>query len=431
MANTKLDRLKAAKLSQSDGKANLLTADPADVYPQPDIQPVPPVQQQPQFTYSPEIASMRQQATGLEQQAAQPPNPYAGMSPLRAGITGLLRAGTAGFDPNFLPREAATNRQASMDKLARAKDLRGQSNIQEQHETEQQRWEAAEQHQQAMEEQARQNAAAEAAYRQQPHYQYEQGRPGQAYGSFITQGQGAGTFKELGKNPAEPDKLIHSYNKYDDKTKTSVATGVYQKPDGSEYEKAFGPVRTPPDPSDQYAIINTVDDAGNKAVKIVPKVPSTFAAAPTAQESNRRDQAGIVSKDVDHIVELIDKNPGVLGPFIGRLYRGEIALGAAPPEARQLFTALKSFEALQPILHGFRGGSQTLDHFTQAIGGIETNPGGLKASLAEIKWLAETIKAGEEGGGGGGRIRVRNKATGQTGTISAGAFNPQKYDRIQ
>lgn len=31
----------------------------------------------------------------------------------------------------------------------------------------------------------------------------------------------------------------------------------------------------------------------------------------------------------------------------------------------------------------------------------------------------------------GGRIRVRDKVSGKTGTVSEGAFNPQKYDRVQ
>mgnify|MGYP001602012065 CR=1 FL=1 len=29
-----------------------------------------------------------------------------------------------------------------------------------------------------------------------------------------------------------------------------------------------------------------------------------------------------------------------------------------------------------------------------------------------------------------GRIRVKDKVTGKTGTISEGAFNPQKYDKV-
>ncbi len=91
---------------------------------------------------------------------------------------------------------------------------------------------------------------------------------------------------------------------------------------------------------------------------------------------------------------MIDKTPNAVGPILGRLARGEVAVGNVSPEVKAIHTALGSFEALQPILHGFRGGSQTVDHFKGVIGDQHLNAAALKASLNEIKTLANTIKGG-------------------------------------
>lgn len=60
---------------------------------------------------------------------------------------------------------------------------------------------------------------------------------------------------------------------------------------------------------------------------------------------------------------------------------------------------------------------------------------------AELNDIAQRLNSANTGGmsmatnrdssGTGGRIRVRNKQTGQTGTVSEGAFNASKYDRVQ
>lgn len=143
-------------------------------------------------------------------------------------------------------------------------------------------------------------------------------------------------------------------------------------------------------------LVQTTDDQGNKVQKFVPKVAGdAMAAAPTAQEQNRRNQASTVSQDADRIIAMIERNPNAVGPILGRLARGEAVMGIVSPEAKQLATALGSFEALQPILHGFRGGGQTMDHFHSVIGDQRLNAEALKASIREIKTLAEGIKTGK------------------------------------
>ncbi len=142
---------------------------------------------------------------------------------------------------------------------------------------------------------------------------------------------------------------------------------------------------------DQYQVLHK-KTATATPVKDVNGDP--LAIEDTAQERNRMKQAKIIDNYSNHILALIDKDPSAVGPLLGRISRGEIKLGDAPPNVRSLYTGLSSFEALQPILHGFRGGSQTVDHFHQAIGGLETNAEGLKASIGEIKYLAQQIRDG-------------------------------------
>ncbi len=155
----------------------------------------------------------------------------------------------------------------------------------------------------------------------------------------------------------------------------------------------------------QNVVINSVDEEGNKKIRIVPKVAGgEYAAAPTAQEQNRRDQADIVQRQVDHVISLIDAHPENVGPILGRLARGETVLGVVSPESKALATALGSLVALQPILHGYRGGSQTTDHFQAVIGDQKLNAAALKASLNEIKALASDIRTGGSEPVGGGTV---------------------------
>lgn len=143
-------------------------------------------------------------------------------------------------------------------------------------------------------------------------------------------------------------------------------------------------------------LIHTVDENGNPVQKVVPKVAgATFGAAPTAQTQNRREQADIILREADRIIGLIDKTPNAVGPVVGRLALGQTVIGTVAPEAKALGTALGSFEALQPILHGFRGGGQTVEHFHSVLGDQTLNAAALKASLLQIKALASDIRGGK------------------------------------
>jgi hypothetical protein len=192
------------------------------------------------------------------------------------------------------------------------------------------------------------------------------------------------------KPPLEGSASIQEYNLYASQEKAAGRTPLsfdeWQNRDANRKKSTAAPATV---------VIQTQDDQGNKVTKIVPKVAgATYSGAPTAQESNRRDQADIVERQVDHVMALIDKTPDAVGPILGRLAKGETVVGNVAPEAKALATALGSLEALQPILHGYRGGSQTMDHFHSIIGDQALNAAALKASLKEIKALAADIRSG-------------------------------------
>ena len=144
-----------------------------------------------------------------------------------------------------------------------------------------------------------------------------------------------------------------------------------------------------------YQLIKTVDENGDSVQMFVPKTPGTvYSSDYTAQEKNRRGQADIIQVEADRIIKMIDANPSSVGPLAGRIARGEAVIGNIDPQTKAIGTALGSFEALQPILHGFRGGSQTVDHFHSVIGDQAMNAEALKASLLQVKQLAADIKMG-------------------------------------
>ncbi len=207
-----------------------------------------------------------------------------------------------------------------------------------------------------------------------------------------------GTFNQAPKTviprpepqPTEFDKKVEDFNR-----QTDLVAKFGSGPTGYEKWLKSVPQASSSTGVPQTVVIQTTDDNGNKVTKIVPKVAgSEFRAAPTAQEQNRQAQADIVERQVDHIVKLIDASPNAVGPILGRLAKGETVVGTVSPEAKALATALGSLVALQPILHGYRGGGQTSDHFTSIIGDQHLNAAALKASLAEIRGLAADIRKG-------------------------------------
>ncbi len=159
---------------------------------------------------------------------------------------------------------------------------------------------------------------------------------------------------------------------------------------------------------------------------------------PSGQTQSRGSAAQTALDVLPGLIETIKKNAKTMGPLMGRIARGEIAIGNVDPKTAEVYTALKSMYALQPAVHGFRNAEFVKD-FESAVGNIERNPEGVIGGLQGLKPTLEkvrdegktfhhrTVANNEEGGagnqGGGGHIievngkRYQYKGTGDTADL--------------
>lgn len=119
------------------------------------------------------------------------------------------------------------------------------------------------------------------------------------------------------------------------------------------------------------------------------KVHEQDLLKPSGQAQSRASAAQSVLDVMPDLQTLVTRNREKMGPLLGRVYRGEIKIGDVPPEMARLYSAMKSFYALQPAVHGFRNAEFVKD-FETALGTLERNP---DAFLAGMQGLAPTLKS--------------------------------------
>src|SRR5277367_6602756 len=133
---------------------------------------------------------------------------------------------------------------------------------------------------------------------------------------------------------------------------------------------------------------------------------------PSGQAQSRGSAAQAVLQLMPDLDKLVKSNAAEMGPIMGRLNRGEIAIGDVDPKVAELYSAMKSFYALQPAVHGFRNAEFVKD-FEHALGTLERDPDAflagmhgleptMKAVANEGVTFHKRIKEGGEGAGGGG-----------------------------
>lgn len=143
---------------------------------------------------------------------------------------------------------------------------------------------------------------------------------------------------------------------------------------------------------------------------------------PSGQAQSRGSAAQSVLTLLPGLEASVRKNAGSMGPLMGRLAKGEIAIGDVPPDVAELYSAMKSFYALQPAVHGFRNAEFVKD-FEHALGTLERDPEafiagmkGLKPTLESVRDEGKTFhKRIVEGGGnkpavGGGKLEWNPKS---------------------
>lgn len=119
---------------------------------------------------------------------------------------------------------------------------------------------------------------------------------------------------------------------------------------------------------------------------------------PSGQTVSRGDAAGAALKLLPQIQRDVREHAKDFGPIIGRIAKGEIALGNVDPEVQRVYAELQSFYSLQPAVHGFRNAEFVKD-FNAFVGNLQTNPdaviaglNGLKPTLTEVEKSGRTYK---------------------------------------
>jgi hypothetical protein len=124
------------------------------------------------------------------------------------------------------------------------------------------------------------------------------------------------------------------------------------------------------------------------------KVQEQELIKPSGQSQSRGSAAQTVLNLYDRpgkpgLETLVRKNASQMGPLIGRVNRGEMAIGDLPPDIGELVTAMESFYALQPAVHGFRNVEFVKD-FKTAMGSLERDP---ESFIAGMKGLRPTLES--------------------------------------
>lgn len=111
---------------------------------------------------------------------------------------------------------------------------------------------------------------------------------------------------------------------------------------------------------------------------------------PGAAAQGRASQAESVIEAGNNLKAEIDKHRRKIGNLAS--YWNQFANGSpiADPDAARLMSEIASYAALQPAMHGMRGG-QVMKEFEKMVGGIPKNPDALKAAIDGISSTASVM----------------------------------------
>lgn len=196
------------------------------------------------------------------------------------------------------------------------------------------------------------------------------------------------------------------------------ATDVLKLPEGSAIsEKQKGDAllwwekltkTEPQPPAPQYQAIE-VPGAGTKILRIERDGRTSWLQTPEGGDAIKKGPLGtaerakifqahnIVTSGEDILKQLKDKKlvREVVGVARGKWANLEAKVGMLTPEARHLYTSLKSYYALQPFLHGWRALSAAQE-FEKAVGGLGQNPRAFEEAIRSLNDTADVfVKTGK------------------------------------
>jgi hypothetical protein len=135
---------------------------------------------------------------------------------------------------------------------------------------------------------------------------------------------------------------------------------------------------------------NALARLGLSQAEFANKLQEQELLKPSGQAQSRSSAAQSVLDLMPGLEALVRKNADNMGPVMGRLEKGELKIGDVDPDVAELYSAMKSFYALQPAVHGFRNAEFVKD-FETALGTLERNPDAFIAGMKGLKPTLESV----------------------------------------
>lgn len=221
-----------------------------------------------------------------------------------------------------------------------------------------------------------------------------------------------------------------------DKPPKTVEMGnrTFQYDEPTKSWKDIGAAKAPPSEPGSY--LPVPDAAGNTVGWVDPKTKhfvhvsditgagqasgggNVIPMKPTGQTGSRMQQAQAVIRAGDGLIQDIGTHKENLGNMDAILKSAFLNTPLSNPDEKYIATEIASFAALQPAMHGFRGG-QALEEFKNMIGGVPTNPDALVQSIKAIQKTAGALEPASGGGPAPNQVTsgVTHKWNTQTGKI--------------
>lgn len=133
--------------------------------------------------------------------------------------------------------------------------------------------------------------------------------------------------------------------------------------------------------------------AGGETDESGHPIGTKIAAAnkPGATVQGRSAQAGSIIEAGENLKAEIDKHRDKLGNLGSYWNQAANGTPIADPDTARLMSEIASYAALQPAMHGMRGG-QVMKEFEKMVGGVPKNPDALKAAIDGIASTASVMQ---------------------------------------
>ena len=119
----------------------------------------------------------------------------------------------------------------------------------------------------------------------------------------------------------------------------------------------------------------------------------------TGAYGHEMEQAGAVERAGTALIQTVQANKNKFGNIGAILNSAFLGTPVSDPESSGLVSQIKSFAALNPSMHGFRG-KDALNEFVKLLGGLPNNPDSLIAGIQGILKTAGAINPALQSGGG-------------------------------